>query len=71
MIKELYFITYYLQKYDPERFLSENAATMDNFAFIPFSAGPRYVMMSQEGNYITRLLIYNYCYIFYIMMSMI
>lgn len=27
--------------YDPDRFLPENMATMDSFAFAPFSAGPR------------------------------
>ena len=30
-------------EFKPERFTKENVAKMDSFAFLPFSAGPRYV----------------------------
>ena len=33
----------YHQAFIPERFLPENFDKMDNFAFVPFSAGPRYI----------------------------
>ncbi|KAJ8320456.1 hypothetical protein KUTeg_002043 [Tegillarca granosa] len=29
-------------KYDPDRFCAANIKTKDSFAFVPFSAGPRY-----------------------------
>ncbi len=32
-----------LQEYRPDRFSPENLEKMDNYAFVPFSAGPRYV----------------------------
>ena len=33
---------YIPQEYRPERFSATNAEQVDSFAFIPFSAGPRY-----------------------------
>ena len=32
---------FHIQEYKPDRFLPEAMEKMDNFAFIPFSAGPR------------------------------
>ena len=35
-------ISVIFQTYKPDRFLPDNMKKMDNFAFLPFSAGPRY-----------------------------
>ena len=34
-------------EYKPERFLPENMANMDSYAYCPFAAGPRYVSRLQ------------------------
>lgn len=36
-------------KYDPDRFCAENMKTKDSFAFVPFSAGPRYASICRKN----------------------
>lgn len=33
-------------QYKPERFSKDNLAKLDSFAFLPFSAGPRYIILT-------------------------
>ena len=43
-------------EYKPDRFLQENISKMDSYAFCPFAAGPRYLIVDSTSLYVYMLI---------------